>query len=252
MTFLKSIVVCLVLANAGYFMWVRGIAKPVETPAPMQPAATLKLASESTEALRAASTDAADAGSSGIAGSGAGADAPQAEAGATPAAGLLTNVKRCISVGPFRDMSDAAHAATTLRGGGYDPRQRVADGEVWAGVWVYLPLPPTRTAGDQTLAKLKAGGIDDALEMPGPNDGSVISLGLYSEPKRAQARVAQAQALGFNPGIADRKRTGDVYWIDIDLKPTDALLNPADLQSEAGCIVRLEVKGCPSVSGAAP
>ena len=104
----------------------------------------------------------------------------------------------------------------------------------------------SRAAGDQILAKLKAGGIDDALEMPGPNEGSVISLGLYSEPKRAQARVAQAQALGFNPGIADRKRTGNVYWIDIDLKPTDSLLNPADLQGESGRIVRLEVKGCPS------
>jgi hypothetical protein len=88
--------------------------------------------------------------------------------------------------------------------------------------------------------------------MPGPNEGSVISLGLYSEPKRAQARVAQAQALGFNPGIADRKRTGDVYWIDIDLKPTDSLLNPADLQSEGGRIVRLQVKGCPSVPGPSP
>ncbi len=154
-------------------------------------------------------------------------------------------MKRCISVGPFRDVSEAAHAASTLRGGGYDPRQRVADGEVWAGVWVYLPLPAARAVADQTLAKLKAGGIDDALEMPGPNEGSVISLGLYSEPKRAQARVAQAQALGFNPGIADRKRTGNVYWIDIDLKPTDSLLNPSDLQGESGRIVRLEVKGCP-------
>jgi hypothetical protein len=115
---------------------------------------------------------------------------------------------------------------------------------------VYLPLPPSRGSAEQLLAKLKTGGIDDALEMPGPNDGSVISLGLYSEPKRAQARIAQAQALGLNPGIADRKRTGNVYWIDIDLKPTDSLLNPADLQGEAGRIVRLEVKGCPSVAGA--
>jgi hypothetical protein len=158
-------------------------------------------------------------------------------------------VQRCISVGPFRDVSEAAHAASTLRGGGYDPRQRVAEGEVWAGVWVYLPLPAARPVAEQTLAKLKAGGIDDALEMPGPNEGSVISLGLYSEPKRAQLRVAQAQALGFNPGIADRKRTGNVYWIDIDLKPTDSLLNPSDLQGESGRIVRLEVKGCPSAGG---
>ena len=101
-------------------------------------------------------------------------------------------------------------------------------------------------------AKLKAGSIDDALEMPGPNEGSVLSLGLYSDSKRAQARISQVQALGFNPGIADRKRTGDVYWIDIDLKPTDSVLKPSDLQTDSGRIVRLEVKGCPPASGAAP
>jgi hypothetical protein len=252
LTLLKSIVVCLVLANVGYFLWAHGAGAP-QTPVQAAPAATLKLASES------ARGPTADAGSApvGAPASGpaavdsavtAGAAAGSAE-GATP--GLLTNVKRCISVGPFRDVSEAAHAATTLRGGGYDPRQRVADGDVWAGVWVYLQLPSSRSAGDQMLAKLKAAGIDDGLEMPGPNDGSVISLGLYSEPKRAQARVAQLQALGFNPGIADRKRTGNVYWIDIDLKPTDSLLNPADLQGESGRIVRLEVKGCPAAAGAA-
>lgn len=249
MTLLKTIVVCLVLANVGYFLWARGIAKSPEAAA--APAMSLKLASESPEASRAPS-----AGTN----PGAGTDtAPAANAvanssGASPRADadLLTNVKRCISVGPFRDVSEAALAATTLRGGGYDPRQRVAEGDVWAGVWVYLPLPPSRAGLDQILGKLKGAGIDDALEMPGPNEGSVVSLGLFSDPKRAQARVAQVQALGFNPGLADRKRTGNVYWIDIDLKPTDSLLNPADLQGEAGRIVRLEVKGCPSVAGASP
>jgi hypothetical protein len=241
---LKTLVVCLVLANVCYFLWEHGVAKaPQSVVAPPSPG-TLKLASEAPEGVHNESNNAVAA-------------APLAAVGASPSegareganSGLLTNVKRCISVGPFRDVSEAAHAASTLRGGGYDPRQRVADGEVWAGVWVYLPLPAARSAAEQTLARLKAGGIDDALEMPGPNEGSVISLGLYSEPKRAQARVAQAQALGFNPGIADRKRTGNVYWIDIDLKPTDSLLNPSDLQGESGRIVRLEVKGCPSASG---
>jgi hypothetical protein len=240
LTLLKTLVVCLVLANVCYFLWEHGIAKTRESVAAPSAAApaTLKLASESAEARTESSSNAAAPPVASI--------APAAPDGARDVnSGLLTNVKRCISVGPFRDVSEAAHAASILRGGGYDPRQRVADGEVWAGVWVYLPLPATRPAADQTLAKLKAGGIDDALEMPGPNEGSVISLGLYSEPKRAQARVAQAQALGFNPGIADRKRTGNVYWIDIDLKPTDSLLNPSDLQGESGRIVRLEVKGCP-------
>ena len=244
MTLLKTIVVCLVLANVGYFLWAGGIAKSPEPASSVTPATSLKLASESPESARAPAAGA---------GSGAAAPSPTAAAAHAESGGeLLTNVKRCISVGPFRDVSEAALAATTLRGGGYDPRQRVADGDVWAGVWVYLPLPPSRAGLDSILAKLKSAGIDDALEMPGPNEGSVVSLGLYSEPKRAQARVAQVQALGFNPGLADRKRTGNVYWIDIDLKPTDSLLNPADLQGESGRIVRLEVKGCPSDSGASP
>lgn len=265
MTLLKSIVVCLVLANVGYFLWAHGAGAP-QTPVQATPTATLKLASESGRGPTADTGSAAvgnasaAVGGAGLDGAAAGSTAagspvtggPAAGSGDGTTPGLLTNVKRCISVGPFRDVSEAAHAATTLRGGGYDPRQRVADGDVWAGVWVYLPLPSSRAASDQLLAKLKAGGIDDALEMPGPNDGSVISLGLYSEAKRAQARVAQLQALGFNPGIADRKRTGSVYWIDIDLKPTDSLLNPADLQGESGRIVRLEVKGCPAAAGAAP
>jgi hypothetical protein len=242
LTLLKTLVVSLVLANVCYFLWQHGIAKaPEAVVAPPTPG-TLKLASESAEAVRTESSGNA-AGAPAVVGSAPVASDVAREGGN---AGLLTNVKRCISVGPFRDVSEAAHAASTLRGGGYDPRQRVADGEVWAGVWVYLPLPPSRPAAEQTLAKLKAGGIDDALEMPGPNESSVISLGLYSESKRAQTRVAQVQALGFNPGIADRKRTGNVYWIDIDLKSTDGLLNPSDLQGESGRIVRLEVKGCPS------
>jgi hypothetical protein len=260
LTLLKSIVVCLVLANVGYFLWAHGVAGTAETPAQPAPAATLKLASESPRGTNAgaggASADGGSAGGAATGGTAAAGLSSGVAAGGTAAgnaeAGLLTNVKRCISIGPFNDVSEAAHAATTLRGGGYDPRQRSADGDVWAGVWVYLPLPATKAAGDQMLAKLKAAGIDDALEMPGPNEGSVISLGLYGESKRAQARVAQVQALGFNPGIADRKRSGNVYWIDIDLKPTDSLLNPADLQGGSGRIVRLEVKACPPAAGSAP
>jgi hypothetical protein len=249
LTVLKSIVVGLLLANVGYFLWARGIAKSEEEPTLAPPTTTLKLASEAAGAPRVEADSAPKpaAGDDFAAPPSGGTPGAQTEA---PAPGLLTDVKRCITVGPFHDVSEAAHAASTLRGGGYDPRQRVADGDVWAGVWVYLPLPANPAASDQVLAKLKNAGIDDALEMPGPVEGSVISLGLFGEQKRAQARVAQAQALGLNPSLADRKRTGNVYWIDIDLKPTDALLNPADLRGEAGRITRLEVKSCPTPAAA--
>jgi hypothetical protein len=248
-TYLKGLVFLLVLGNAVYFLWARGIAAPQNSFVDSSSAKTLKLVSEfpggappQTQAGPANASAPSDAAKE--AGASAALIAAQTPAPGPPPA-LLTDVKRCITVGPFADVADAAHAAATLRSGGYEPRQRVTEGEVFAGVWVYLPLPATAAASEQIHARLKAGGIDDALEMPGPNDKPVISLGLFSEPRRAQQRVAQAQDLGLNPGVADRNRSGDVYWVDIDLKPTDSLLNPADLQSEAGRIVRLEVKACP-------
>lgn len=221
MSVLKSIVLALALANVGYFLWVHGVARSTPLPA-AAPLTTLRLAAEAA-VVRAA--------------------AP-AEQGIVAAAEQASTPLQCVSVGPFRDVSDAAHAASTLRSGGYDPRQRVVDGEVWAGVWVYVPLPANHGATEQILIKLKTAGIDDALEMPGPNEGAVISLGLFSEPKRAQARVAQAQALGLSAVIVDRKRAGNVYWLEVELKATDAALNLADLQGEAGRIQRLELKPC--------
>ncbi|HEX4153624.1 MAG TPA: hypothetical protein VHY75_15560 [Steroidobacteraceae bacterium] len=257
MTLLKGIVACLALANIGYFLWTRGVGDREPPPSvAATPESGLKLASESSGSARASAAGAAPetsagerAGETSIAGTSGGADAQSgAPASSEPADRLLTDVKRCISVGPFRDVAETARAASTLRAGGYDPRQRVAEGEVWAGVWVYLPITAAHSS-EQMQAKLKVGGVEDALEMPAPTEGSVLSLGLFSDAKRAQARVAQAQALGFNPSIVDRKRTGDVYWIDIDLKPTDSVLRASDLQSDAGRIVRLEVKACPPAAG---
>lgn len=238
MRMVKILVVCLALANAGYFLWANGIAKSRGAAGVQAPAQTLKLVSEEPTAAHRV-----------VAGGAVGSDsAAAASVSGAEKAELLAGVKRCITVGPFRDVAEAAHAASTLRGGGYDPRQRVVDGDVWAGVWVYVPISTGANAVDQLLGKLKAAGIDDGLEMPGPADGSVVSLGLFSDQKRAQSRISQAQALGLSPATADRKRSGNVYWVDIDLKPTDGLLNPEDLQDEAGRISRLEVKACPSTA----
>jgi hypothetical protein len=233
LTVLKSIVLGLALANVAYFLWANGIADPEDAP-PTVPAPTLKLVSEGPRAPSAAAADAGGAGGR------------SAAEGGTAAASTPQGGQRCITVGPFHDVAEAARAATLLHGGGYETRQRVVEGEVSAGEWVYLEMPADQAAGEQLLAKLKAAGIDDALEMPGPDEGSVISIGLFSDQKRAQARVAQAWALGLKPGIADRKRAGNLYWVDIDLKPTDSVVNPADLQGEAGRITRLEVKACPA------
>lgn len=247
MTALKAVVLALVLANLGYFLWVHNIAEDAGGGS-VPPPPSIKLATEapaaahssSAEVLRQDSADGIGSQSAPVSG------AEDHAASDDQSAALLTNVRRCVSIGPFHDVAEAVRAATSLRGSGYAPRQRVAEGEVPAGVWVYVPKPQDALAAEQLLSRVKQAGMEDALEMPGPDDAPVISLGLFSDPKRGQSRFEQARALGLKPVIADRKRSANVFWVDVDLKSTDAMLNPADLQQGGGNrILRLEVKACP-------
>lgn len=215
MTWLKALVLALLLANIGYFLWVRDIVSPAQ-PGSVLSGPGLKLA----------------------------ADAPkraQPQVAAKPAA----QARNCLSVGPFRDMAEATRAATALRGAGHEPRQRAEPGEVPAGIWVYVARPEDPLATDQLLARLKQAGMDDALVMPGPDDMPVISLGLFNDPARAQMRFGQAQALGLKPVQVDRMRSTDVFWVDVDMKAPGGTLDTAGLQTDSNRIMRLEVRSCP-------
>lgn len=252
---MKALFLGLLLANVLFFAWAQWhspddqqLGAAVASAVP-----TLQLAEEVT------SPSTPDAGTAPVDESPMPADSPAAPSESTPepttvastATGgePLGGVVRCVSIGPFRDLSEATQASAALRVGDYDPRTRVAEGDVWAGLWVYLDDLPSHDEAQRAMTLLKRRGISDAYIMPSADLTNDISLGVFSEPARAQRRAEEIKSLGFTPTIADRTRRGTVYWIDLDLKATDGLINPADLQSESGRIVRLEVVACPSKSG---
>ncbi len=247
---MKPLFLTLLLANIIVFAWTQWHA-PVG-PSGAAPTAssvpTLQLASEGVKGNTPveAPTEVAKPAPPSVA-----APSTESAAGATAQSGALLNgVARCISLGPFRDLAEASQASSTMRGSGYAPRTRLAQGDVWAGLWVYLADLPSRAEAQRAMALLKQRGVADAYIMPAADQTNVISLGIFSEPQRAQRRAEEVRALGFTPTIADRTRKDTVYWIDIDLKPTDSMVSPADFQSESGRIVRLQVVACPSGSGA--
>jgi hypothetical protein len=252
---MKALFLGLLLVNVFYFAWARwhspGETQLVATPAVEAP--TLQLAREAanpaSESAEPASGTSGDAGAEMLAPQAEPAESAEQVTAATSGTRdgeLLTSVVRCVSIGPFRDLAEATQASATLRVGGYDPRTRVAEGDVWAGLWVYLDDLPSHEEAQRAMTLLKRRGISDAYIMPSADLTNDISLGVFSEPARAQRRAEEIRALGFTPTIADRTRRGTVYWIDLDLKPTDGIINPAELQSESGRIVRLEVLACPS------
>ena len=243
---LKGVFLALALANIVVLAWTlwHGPADPRPSAPVANVVPTLQLASEK-HVPAPVRADSSEASSETPVTAAARSDSP-AEPATEDSAALLTGVARCISLGPFRDLAEASQASSTMRSSGYTPRTRLAEGDVWAGLWVYLADLPSRAEAQRAMSVLKQRGIADAYIMPASDRTADISLGIFSEPARAQRRAEEVRALGFTPTIADRTRTGTVYWVDVDLKPTDGFIDPSTIPSEAGKISRLQVEACPA------
>ena len=263
---MKALGLALLLANVLYLAWSQWLGSDGPAVADSAPPANVPKLILATEAKGADERGGAAAQARGLnettspgvdADSSPASDTDAAPAASTPApvdtssprtrsAELMTGVQRCLSIGPFRDLAEATQGSAALRTAGHDPRTRVAEGDVWAGLWVHLAGLPTRTEAQRAVTLLKQRGIGDAYIMPAAGRGADISLGIFSEPARAQRRADEVRAMGFTPTIADRTRQGTVYWIDVDLKPTDGFIDPSTIPSEQGKITRLEVQACPA------
>jgi len=220
---IRALCLALVLANLGYLAWHSWIL-PSQPSTIVTPPTTARL----------------------VLGREAPSLASRAEPSETPAAPV-----RCLSVGPFVDLSETAKTASILRHKGFSPRQRAVEGTVWAGYWVALDDPGSSQDADAIVTRLRKAGIADSYVMPGvAGQGGTISLGLFTERRRAMTRVDEVRALGFEPKINARQRTGTVYWIDVDIDDSTGQLDLTGSEGDAGRIVRLEIKNCGS--GGAP
>lgn len=155
----------------------------------------------------------------------------------------------CTSVGPFADLPQASQARAALRAAGFQPRQRMEQGELWAGYWVSVQGLATREAAESALRMLSGSGINDVYLMPGSDPPNVLSLGVFSDYQRAQRRVDEVHALGLTARIDDRKRAGSVYWIDVDLQEPGQVLDSSIFQSDPRKITRLEMRACRAEAG---
>lgn len=154
----------------------------------------------------------------------------------------------CVSVGPFASLSEATRAAATLSAAGFDSKQRVEQGELWAGYWVYVPDLGVPGAAESAIRQLRDRGVADVFLLPGESS-PVLSLGVFVDIDRARRRAQTAQELGLKVRLADRKRTGSVYWIDATPTQSGQTLDPAMFPPEPGKIVRIEMQPCPQAPG---
>jgi hypothetical protein len=229
---MRNVVFALLLANLAFFAWAKWLT-PKEAAAIAPPASavpTLVLAAEA----KTASPEAPGPGASAE----EPAPQPDAQVAAVTSAG---GESRCVSLGPFQQLAELAHVSAAMREAGYEPRERVEQGDQVKGYWVYLDAFKDRKQALEAKRDLVAHGLPEAMIMPG--DNVVLSVGLFSDEARANRVADQARELGFKPVVSDRTQRGTLYWMDITLKATDGFIDPASLQSESGRIIR--VTACP-------
>jgi cell division septation protein DedD len=147
-----------------------------------------------------------------------------------------------MSVGPFRELAQAATATATLRTAGYQPTQRVADGEIWIGYWIYIDAIPTEAEANAILAKVRGQGITESYVIPNSDSGNLVSLGVFGEIGNVTRRREQVRALGYDPKVVDRTRRATVYWVDVALTAGQTL--DLDKLQTPGRIQRLEQRAC--------
>jgi len=228
---------------------------------PANPAATATVPAAAAAALVPAVGDAASgagAGSGSGAGNGAGTGtaAPvaarvtpvvaTAPAVATPLA--AASAKRCASMGPFDDAEMTAQALQMLKQDGYEPRQRSAKGAVPDSYMVVIRRLKGEADQARVVARLNRGGLDDAFAIPKLDDGYAVSVGLFSQSRRAERRAVAVGRMGFKAEIVERTRPGTVYWLDFDLKaPATGSADPFAKTADPN--EKVQVVPCPANAG---
>lgn len=127
--------------------------------------------------------------------------------------------RSCVSIGPFRESTDADSAVLEYSNEGMKTALRSMAGQIFVGHWVQIRDIPDEAAANSILEQLKAGGLGDAYLVRTEDEGLKISLGLFGDLERAEKIELQARSLNLAAEISPRTRDGEVYFVDIGLPP---------------------------------
>lgn len=256
---MRNLFLALLLANLGFAAWHHWFAdqsaigtvaadgpSDITLVSEVDPAPVRPTAPDDAGALRDADASAGVALGGGEEGDALGVSPPGEQTPPDPASETVPvlSAQRCVSVGPFRELAQAAAAASGLRTAGHATSQRVAEGDIWVGYWVYLDDIPTVAEANEVLERVREGGVADSYVIPGTETGSIVSVGVFSEISRAGRRREELRALGLEPEVADRTQRATVYWVDVNLGPDEPL--DFDALQAPGRIIRLEQRACPT------
>lgn len=226
---MRAFVLLLLLANLLFAAWVHWVA-PSRAPAEGRPTPSAS-DSGAIRLLREARAPAASAQGSG-----------------TGTLDLADAALACVSAGPYFERPAAAQAEARLVRLGFAVRLRESREPVRVGDWVRVEDLATPEDAANAVAQLRAAGIADAYLLPEAEaPGNVVSLGVFTDPERAEQARIIAKMSGFEPRTVERTREADVFWLDIDRQASAGLPSLEQLGVDsAGQPPDIGLRRCPA------
>jgi hypothetical protein len=224
---LRALFLVLLLANLLFLAWTQWVVPPARRSRAEPSGAaleTIQLASES------------------------------APARAQPTGTVLDDLSAapCVSVGPFAGEPQAMVASAALERLGFTSRSRQSNDEVRVGTWVRVPDLATAEDATNALTALRRAGLSDVFIVSDGEPVNTVSVGVYNDAHKAQEMAQKVAQAGLTPQLTDRRRTLDVYWLDIDRQANRGLppLDVLGAGNEGG--LPLEMRSCPRSAPSAP
>jgi hypothetical protein len=119
----------------------------------------------------------------------------------------------CRTIGYLESRSDAEIVSVSLRALGLKPELQSETSNEQAGIWVLIPQQATRREAINISNRLERDGVTDLWRFTSGDLVHAISLGLFRNEERAEARKREIAALGYDVIVKPRYRQKSKYWL---------------------------------------
>ncbi|MEW8507766.1 MAG: hypothetical protein AB2598_13785 [Candidatus Thiodiazotropha sp.] len=119
----------------------------------------------------------------------------------------------CKTLGYLQSRSEAEIVSVRLRALGLKPELQSETSNEQAGIWVLVPPQATRREAIEIANRLEQDGISDLWRFTSGELVHAISLGLFRNQERAEARRREISELGYEVIVKPRYRQATKYWL---------------------------------------
>ncbi|WP_316367686.1 hypothetical protein [Candidatus Thiodiazotropha sp. CDECU1] len=119
----------------------------------------------------------------------------------------------CRTVGFLDTRSEAEIISVSLRALGLKPDLQSETSNQQAGFWVLIPPQASRRDAIDISNRLEKDGVSDLWRFTSGDLVHAISLGLFRNKERAEARNKEITALGYEVIVKPRYRQKTKYWL---------------------------------------